>query len=174
MPCLRRASAAPVGRPRWSAADSGVRLSPGTLVDGAPHAGPRRSTAVTARAILGPLGCGLAALAALTGATAAPAAGADPAPSPPPATSTAGPAPAYRCAFNVGTSAFTGADGTASAIGWLGDHNSVITCLGGSFVVQDGPDGNFVNDGFGVYGGQKTTWVDADGYLPAQITTFVS
>jgi hypothetical protein len=28
-----------------------------------------------------------------------------------------GPAPAYRCAFNVNTDAFTGADGTASAIG---------------------------------------------------------
>ncbi len=72
----------------------------------------------------------------------------------------------------MSTDAFTGADGTASAIGWLGDHNSVITCLGGTFVVQDGPGALFQNDGFGVYDGQRTTWADADGYLPAQVTTF--
>lgn len=87
-------------------------------------------------------------------------------------TDSAGPQQAYRCTFNVATDAFTGADGTASAIGWLGDHNSVITCLGGTFVVQDGPDGLFQNDGFGIYDGQRTTWSDADGYLPAQVTTF--
>jgi len=83
-----------------------------------------------------------------------------------------GPRPAYRCSFNVDTDAFTGADGTASAIGWLGDHNSVITCLGGTFVVQDGPDGLFQDYGFGIYDGQRTSWGDADGYLPAQVTTF--
>ena len=85
---------------------------------------------------------------------------------------TAGPNEAYRCSFNVNTDAFTGADGTASAIGWLGDHNSVVTCLGGTFLVQDGPSGLFQDDGFGVYDGQRTTWADADGYLPAQVTTF--
>ncbi len=90
-----------------------------------------------------------------------------------PATAAAtGPAPAYRCTFNVNTEAFTGAHGTASAIGWLGDHNSVITCLGGTFVVQDGPGNLFQNDGFGIYDGQRTTWSDAGGYLPAQVTTF--
>jgi hypothetical protein len=87
-------------------------------------------------------------------------------------TDAAGPQQGYRCTFNVGTDAFTGAYGTASAIGWLGDHNSVITCLGGSFVVQDGPDGLFQNYGFGIYGGHRTTWSDVDGYLPAQVTTF--
>ncbi len=87
-------------------------------------------------------------------------------------TGTGGPQHAYRCTFNVNTDAFTGADGTASAIGWLGDYNSVITCLGGTFVVQDGPGGLFQNDGFGVYDGQRTTWADVDGYLPAQVTTF--
>jgi hypothetical protein len=86
----------------------------------------------------------------------------------------AGPEAAYRCAFNVDTDAFTGADGTASAIGWLGDHNSVITCLGGTFVVQDGPAGLFQDYGFGIYAGQRTTWTDADGYLPAQSTTFTA
>ncbi|MGO9856373.1 MAG: hypothetical protein ACLPYY_15170 [Acidimicrobiales bacterium] len=84
----------------------------------------------------------------------------------------AGPAPAYRCSFNVTTDAFTGADATASAIGWLGDHNSVITCLGGTFVVQDGPGDLFQDDGFGIYDGQRVTWADAGGYLPAQVTTF--
>ena len=83
-----------------------------------------------------------------------------------------GPEPAYRCAFNVDTDAFTGADGTASAIGWLGDYNSVITCLGGTFVIQDGPAGLFQDDGFGIYAGQRIAWTDADGYLPAQTTTF--
>ena len=75
----------------------------------------------------------------------------------------AGPAPAYRCPFNVATDAFTGADATASAIGWLGDHNSVITCLGGTFVVQDGPGDLFQDDGFGIYDGQRVTWADAGG-----------
>ena len=83
-----------------------------------------------------------------------------------------GPRPAYRCSFNVNTDAFTGADGTASAIGWLADHNSVVTCLGGTFLVQDGPGDLFQNDGFGIYQGQRTTWVDAGGYLPAQVTSF--
>ncbi len=50
----------------------------------------------------------------------------------------------------------------------------MITCLGGTFVVQDGPDGFFQQDGFGIYDGQRTTWADADGYLPAQVTTFTA
>ncbi len=99
----------------------------------------------------------------------APPAGANPTPAP---TGAPGPAPAYRCTFNVNTDAFTGANGTASAIGWLGDHNSVITCLGGTFVVQDGPGNLFQDFGFGIYAGQRTTWADAGGYLPAQVTTF--
>ena len=90
----------------------------------------------------------------------------------PAAAAAPGPEPAYRCAFNVDTDAFTGADGTASAIGWLGDHNSVITCLGGTFVIQDGPGGLFQDYGFGIYAGQRMTWTDADGYLPAQTTLF--
>ena len=50
----------------------------------------------------------------------------------------AGPAPAYDCNFNLATDAFTGADATASAIGWEGNHQGVVTCLGGTFVVQNG------------------------------------
>ena len=90
------------------------------------------------------------------------------------ANGTAGPRPQYRCSFNVNTDAFTGADGTASAIGWLGDHNSVITCLGGTFVVQNGPAGYFVDYGFGVYDGERATWADASGYLPEQVTSFAT
>ena len=55
----------------------------------------------------------------------------------------------------MNTEAFTGANGTASAIGWLGDHNSIVTCLGGTFVIQDGPGDLFQNDGFGIYDGQR-------------------
>ena len=90
---------------------------------------------------------------------------------PPKATLTTGSGPAkkYDCTFNLSTDAFTGAFGTASAIGWEGNHQGVVTCLGGTFYVQDGI---FKDFGFGIYGGTPTTWVDADGYLPAQITGF--
>jgi hypothetical protein len=80
-----------------------------------------------------------------------------------------GPAREYDCTFNVGTSAFTGAYGTASEIGWEGNYQGVVTCLGGTFYVQDGINRNF---GFGIYTGSAASWADADGYLPAQITTF--
>jgi hypothetical protein len=73
------------------------------------------------------------------------------------------------CVLNVPTDAITGAYGTASAIGWAGNYQGVVTCLGGSFYVQDGIEKRF---GFGIYAGGPTQWVDADGYLPAQITTF--
>ena len=119
---------------------------------------------VAAVALVGaavPPDMGTAASAATTGSSTTTGTGTAP-----------GPQQAYRCSFNVSTDAFTGANGTASAIGWQGDHNSVITCLGGTFVVQDGPDGLFQDFGFGIYDGQRTTWADAGGYLPAQVTTF--
>ena len=130
----------------------------------------RRLASLTVLGVLVALGPAAGAGPGPTGAAASPAATVA-------ATTTAaatggGPQPAYRCTFNVNTDAFTGADATASAIGWLGDHNSVITCLGGTFVIQDGPGGYFQDYGFGVYDGQRTTWADADGYLPAQVTTF--
>jgi hypothetical protein len=84
-------------------------------------------------------------------------------------TSGSGPAKAYDCAYDASTEAFTGADATASEIGWEGNGQGVVTCLGATFYVQDGINRNF---GFGIYTGTPTTWVDADGYLPAQITTF--
>ena len=79
------------------------------------------------------------------------------------------PAHKYMCTYNYNTEAFTGAYATASAIGWEGNLQGVVTCLGGTFYVQDGINQNF---GFGIYDGQQTTWTDMDGYLPAQITTF--
>ncbi len=80
-----------------------------------------------------------------------------------------GPATKFDCAFNLNTDAFTGAYGTASEIGWEGNSQGVVTCLGGTFVIQEGIVRDF---GFGIYSGTPTTWSDADGYLPAQITTF--
>jgi hypothetical protein len=73
------------------------------------------------------------------------------------------------CAFDLANDAITGADGTASAIGWPGNEHGVVTCLGGRFFVQ----GRFTAAlGFGIYTGTPTKWEDADGYLPAQITRF--
>ena len=80
-----------------------------------------------------------------------------------------GPAAKYLCSFNINTDAFTGAYATASAIGWEGNEAGVTTCLGGSFVVQGDLNKQF---GFGIYTGTPTTWTDADGYLPAQVTNF--
>jgi hypothetical protein len=80
-----------------------------------------------------------------------------------------GPASRYDCALNLTTDAFTGADGTASAMGWEGNGRGVVTCLGGTFEVQER---NFTNYGFGIYDGSRTSWSDVDGYLPAQVTTF--
>ncbi len=39
-------------------------------------------------------------------------------------------------------------------------------------MVQDGPGGLFQQYGFGVYDGQRATWGDAGGFLPAQVTSF--
>jgi hypothetical protein len=80
-----------------------------------------------------------------------------------------GPSKQYDCNYNTVTDAYTGAFGTASAIGWEGNHQGVVTCLGGTFYVQDGIYKNF---GFGIYSGTATSWSDADGYLPAQVTAF--
>jgi hypothetical protein len=90
-------------------------------------------------------------------------------PGPPVLTTGSGPASAYDCTFNGSTDAFTGAYGTASAIGWEGNQQGVVTCLGGTFLVQNGLYRDY---GFGLYDGAPTTWTDVDGYLPAQVTTF--
>jgi hypothetical protein len=82
-----------------------------------------------------------------------------------------GPASKYDCSLTVrpAADAFTGADGTASEIGWEDNQQGVVTCLGGVFFIQDGI---YKNYGFGIYDGAPTTWTDADGYLPAQTTSF--
>jgi len=87
----------------------------------------------------------------------------------PSGTAGSGPATKYDCTFNLDAGAFRGFDGTASAIGWEGNHQGVVTCLGGTFYVRNGINTNF---GFGIYTGTPTTWSLADGYLPAQVTTF--
>ena len=106
-------------------------------------------------------------------ATAAPATGTS-TPTP-----TSGPASKYDCALSIrpADADFTGIDGTASEIGWEGNHQGVATCLGGVFYIQDtllknDAIGFGSNYGFGIYDGGPTTWTDADGYLPAQITSF--
>jgi hypothetical protein len=93
------------------------------------------------------------------------------APPPPPTSTGSGPAVTSDCSLKVSVAAdaFTGADGTASEIGWQGNQQGVVTCLGGTFLVQDGLYRNY---GFGVYNGSSTTWTDVDGYLPAQVTAF--
>ncbi|HXW81379.1 MAG TPA: hypothetical protein VEJ84_17890 [Acidimicrobiales bacterium] len=88
-------------------------------------------------------------------------------------TTGAGPAQKYNCIFTIrpANDAFSGADATASEIGWEGNQTGVVTCLGGVFLMQDGIYPNKTL-GFGIYDGSPTTWTDADGYLPAQITSF--
>ncbi len=77
--------------------------------------------------------------------------------------------PSSTCAPDTSIDAVRGAYGSASAIGWAGNAQGVVTCLGGSFYVQGGIDKAY---GFGIYAGGPVKWVDAEGYLPAQVTTF--
>jgi hypothetical protein len=59
----------------------------------------------------------------------------------------------------------------SSSIGWAGNGQGANACLGGSFYVPNGIDTTY---GFGVYNDSPTTWTNADGYLPALITSFTS
>ncbi len=85
---------------------------------------------------------------------------------------TAGPvAPAgkpYTCAPGV-NDAIQGTYGDAAAIGWAGNDEGVVACLGGSFYVQGALHRTY---GFGVYDDSKTTWTNLDDYLPALVTSF--
>ncbi len=61
------------------------------------------------------------------------------------------------------------AQGTAAAaIGWSGNEQAVVGCLSGSFVVKNTGQ----TYGYGVYDGSLTSWKNADGYLPALISSF--
>ena len=75
----------------------------------------------------------------------------------------------FECTYNDETEAFTGAYGTASAIGWEGNHQGVVTCLGGTFFVQrQSLQGLRLRD----LRRAEDDLDDADGYLPAQTTSF--
>ena len=73
--------------------------------------------------------------------------------------------PPYPCAATGGPNA------DASAIGWLGNAQGATACLGGSFYVPNGINTTY---GFGVYNYARTSWTNADGYLPALVTSFAS
>ena len=81
----------------------------------------------------------------------------------------ASPAAPYPCPAGGGPNFTSGVD--ASAIGWLGNGQGATACLGGSFYVPNGIDTTY---GFGVYNDSPTTWTNADGYLPALVTSFTS
>jgi hypothetical protein len=78
------------------------------------------------------------------------------------------PAAPYFCAPG-GNGTIAGTFGDAGLIGWAGDKDGVVGCLGGSFYVRDGKNATF---GYGVYDDCRTRWHDAGGYLPALITSF--
>ncbi len=108
--------------------------------------------------------------------TAAPAVGA--------ASAASAAAPPYACAPNgpAGSQTIYGTFGDASVIGWTGNSQGVTACLGGSFFVTsaNGPGSGSTAPvagttyGYGVYDDSPTTWENADGYLPALVTTFHS
>jgi hypothetical protein len=88
----------------------------------------------------------------------------------------------YSCAPNgpAGSQTIYGTFGDASVIGWTGNSQAVVACLGGSFFVitGNGPGSGSTGPvkgtayGYGVYNDTKTTWTNADGYLPALVTSF--
>jgi hypothetical protein len=85
----------------------------------------------------------------------------------------------YSCGSNG--NAVAGTFGDAGVIGWAGD-NGVVACLGGSFYIKNGAgttstgtfDDTGTTYGFGLYDYSRTTWVNADGYLPALVTSFTA
>src|ERR1700733_8810100 len=81
----------------------------------------------------------------------------------------ASPAAPYPCPAGGGSNFTSGVD--ASAIGWLGNSQGATACLGGSFYVPNGINTTY---GFGAYNDSPTTWTNADGYLPALVTSFTS
>jgi hypothetical protein len=131
-------------------------------------------TTMSLRSLLGVVaGLALVALGAVPAANAAAAA------------TTSSAAPPYNCSPNgpAGSQTVYGTFGDASVIGWEGNSQAVVACLGGSFWVDtSGPDGGpgsastaavtGTTYGYGVYDDSPTTWTNADGYLPALVTTF--
>src|ERR1035438_4780341 len=72
-----------------------------------------------------------------------------------------------------------GRGGAGFVLGWTANHQAVPACLGGSFfVISGGQPGSGATTpvtgttyGYGVYDDAATTWTNADGYLPALVTT---
>jgi hypothetical protein len=102
-----------------------------------------------------------------------------------PAVAATATSPPYNCAPNgpAGSQTVYGTFGDASVIGWAGNSQGVVACLGGSFWVDtSGPNGGpgsastaavtGTTYGYGVYDDSSTTWTNADGYLPALVTSF--
>ncbi len=126
---------------------------------------------VPVRSLLGlSTGLALLALGAVPAASAATAAAA---------------APPYNCSPNgpAGSQTVYGTFGDAGVIGWEGNSQAAVACVGGSFWVDtSGPDGGpgsastaavtGTTYGYGVYDDSRTTWTNAGGYLPALATTF--
>lgn len=78
---------------------------------------------------------------------------------------------APACDTTTDTEYATGS--TAAAIGWAGNHQAVVACLTGSFVLKR----TGRRYGYGVYptGGAtapRTSWTNAGGHLPALVTAF--
>ena len=133
-------------------------------------------TKVSVRSLLGMCaGLALVVLGAVPAASAATAV----------TTAAATAAPPYNCSPNgpAGSQTVYGTFGDAGVIGWAGNSQAVVACLGGSFWVDtSGPDGGpgsastaavtGTTYGYGVYDDSRTTWANADGYLPALVTTF--
>jgi hypothetical protein len=95
------------------------------------------------------------------------AAGAAPSVTVPSVATAASSAPsAPACGTTTDTEYATGT--TAAALGWPGNAQAVVACLGGGFVVKNTQRAY----GFGVYNGSRTIWTNADGHLPAVISRF--
>ncbi|MFU8850647.1 NEW3 domain-containing protein [Micromonospora sp. SL1-18] len=74
----------------------------------------------------------------------------------------------YTCAPTT-RDTIEGANGDASVIGWEANRQGVVACLGGSFYVQNGVNTTY---GYGIYNNSPTKWYNAEGYLPALVTSF--
>jgi hypothetical protein len=126
----------------------------------APVGGLRRRGRLTLSVMLVPVvllsGCSAAGSGGRAGRPSAPVA------------AVAAPGRPYTCAPGTGQSIY-GTFGDASAIGWQGNFQGVVACLGGSFYVQDGLNTTY---GYGIYDNARTTWTNVDGYLPALVSVF--
>jgi hypothetical protein len=121
----------------------------------------------------------VAAAAAVAGTGGAAAATASPAPTAGPMAAAGAP---YSCAPNgpAGNQTIYGTFGDAGVIGWTGNSEAVTACLGGSFFVTtgNGPGSGATaavtgtSYGYGIYDDTRTRWANADGYLPALVTSF--